>query len=380
MSGWGARQAPRVTRVAHLRATNFFGGPEKQILAQCMCHRELRATPLIIGFQESGREPELVSKAADAGIRTVAIPDIGAGSVWTSLRSLSTALRDHGTEVLVSHGYKADICSWLMAPSRIGRLSHARGFTAENLKVRIYEAAGVHAMKHLDGVICVSRATANVVTGRGLRNREIHVVHNAVDLPKVHHTCDLRQLLGVGPDTKVVVAVGRLSPEKGPHTLLEAAELMGSTADTRVIVLIGDGFLSEDLKESIQQRNLTGRVRLLGFRRDAQELMAQADLLVNPSVSEGLPNVILEAFALGTPVVATDVGGVSEIVRDGETGRLVPPSHPQALAERIEEALSNEGKTREMVRAAGQLVRREFTFQVQLEKLQRIYDQYGPAK
>ena len=103
-------------------------------------------------------------------------------------------------------------------------------------------------------------------------------------------------------------------------------------APTAHLVLLGSGAEEAALRRQVEQSGLTRRVAFAGFRRDVLACLAAADVVVNPSFTEGLPNVLLEAFSLGRPVVATDVGGTAELVQDGRSGWLVPAGNPAALA------------------------------------------------
>lgn len=172
-------------------------------------------------------------------------------------------------------------------------------------------------------VVCVAEATREQgVAARACDPAHAVVIHNAVDVTSFGAPAE-------APGPVWIVSVGRFAYPKDFSTLLDALELVA--AGYRAM-LVGDGPRLADVSAGLQARGLSGRVELLGARGDVADVLVRADVFVLSSLSEGFPVSILEAMAAGLPVVATDVGGVAEAVADGETGILVPPADPDALA------------------------------------------------
>ncbi|HSB38404.1 MAG TPA: glycosyltransferase family 4 protein [Gaiellaceae bacterium] len=192
-------------------------------------------------------------------------------------------------------------------------------------------------------VVCVSEASrAQGLVARACNPARTVVIHNAVDVRSFGSRAEAN-----GPVR--VVSVGRFAYPKDFSTLLEALERIGS--DCRA-ALVGEGPGLQEVTSGIVARGLSGRVELLGARGDVAGVLAASDIFVLSSRSEGLPVSILEAMAAGLPVVATDVGGVTEAVVDGETGLVVPPADPEALAAALER-LVVDGGLRRRLGAAG---------------------------
>ncbi|MGC8834369.1 MAG: glycosyltransferase family 4 protein, partial [Armatimonadota bacterium] len=139
------------------------------------------------------------------------------------------------------------------------------------------------------------------------------------------------------------------------------------------LVLVGDGPERKNLANLCSALRLNDRVRLVGFAPDAGELIAAFDILTLPSLSEGLPNVVLEAYAKAVPIVASAVGGVPEVVHHGETGLLVKPKDPGALASAIAKLLASPSEAQRMGRAGFELVANRFSTAKNAEKLARVY-------
>lgn len=187
----------------------------------------------------------------------------------------------------------------------------------------------------------------------------------------------MRELLGLPPDARVVGTIASLTAEKDYGNLLAAATHLVEARRDVVVACVGGGPLLEEMRERARTGDLRGRVHFLGERADAIELAADFDVFVLASRFEGLPVVLMEALALGLPIVATDAGGVPEIVVDGVTGRCVPRRSPEKLAGAVLELLSDrEAAARFAARA------REHSHVFSVERLgaglTRIYDEVCP--
>lgn len=164
-------------------------------------------------------------------------------------------------------------------------------------------------------------------------------IYNGVDINRFQPV--QKQLSG----SLNIGTVGRLQEEKDQMNLVKAFVLLNQSypeyKDLLTLSLVGDGPLKEKISDYCQQKNVTDQVNLLGAKDDVPQQLKKLDLFVLPSLCEGLSNTILEAMASGLPVIATNVGGNAELVVEGETGFIVPPADPQALAEAINRYVEN---------------------------------------
>lgn len=200
-------------------------------------------------------------------------------------------------------------------------------------------------------VVCVAEVSRAVGVDAGAcRADRTLVIHNAVDVAAFAAP---EQLRGIPQ----VVSIGRFAFPKDFATLVEA--LAATRADYRA-AFVGEGPLLPEIAATIRQQGLTDRIDLLGNRGDVPGVLASADVFVLSSRSEGFPVSILEAMAAGLPVIATDVGGVAESVVDGETGLLVPPGDPGALAAALERILTDRALRLRLGEAGCERVRRHF--------------------
>ncbi|MBZ0108443.1 MAG: glycosyltransferase [Candidatus Scalindua rubra] len=179
--------------------------------------------------------------------------------------------------------------------------------------------------------------------------------------------------LGISDGKPVVASIGRLVPQKAQHIFLEAIKILKSRGITAEYIFVGDGQIKDDLVRLSIKLGISGETRFLGFRKDVQELMAITDLAVITSVREGFSVALLELMATGVPVVATDVGGNSEAMVDGETGIIVPALSPVAVADAMEKLLTNPELRFDMGKKSKERVKKYFTVKKMIEKTEALY-------
>jgi glycosyltransferase involved in cell wall biosynthesis len=181
--------------------------------------------------------------------------------------------------------------------------------------------------------------------------------------------------LGLEANAKIIGSVAGLKPIKGHRYLLEAAAKI-MKADARVhLVLVGDGELRDEISAQAARLGIDKRTRLLGDRLDSAQLAAAFDIAVLASLSEGLPNAVMEAMAAGTLVVATAVGGAPELIKDGETGFLVPPADVAMMGERIGFALARAEQCNLIAMRGRRFVIERFGMERMVAAVERLYDE-----
>jgi glycosyltransferase involved in cell wall biosynthesis len=181
-----------------------------------------------------------------------------------------------------------------------------------------------------------------------------------------------RRSLGLDQNEAVIGFVGWLLPIKGPDYLLKAMDYVWHEHPETSLVLVGKGDLDVDLRAEALRKNVNGKVKFLGWREDIDEIMPIFDMLVLPSLNEGMGRVLVEAMAAGKPVVASEVGGIPDLVRHGETGYLVPPADEKALADGIKKLLDDPERAKQMGQR-GKEYCRQFSLEAMIEKLDDLY-------
>ena len=225
-------------------------------------------------------------------------------------------------------------------------------------------------------VTAVSEAVAESVVALGVPRARITVIPNGVDAARFVPPAPLEEARrALGADRSPLVgSVGCLAARKDYGTLLEALRLLGDRGLAFRAALVGDGPERDRLEARATALGLAGRVRFLGERADVDRLLPGMDVFVLSSREEGIPNALLEAMAAGRACVATAVGGTPEVLRDGETGWLVPPGEPGALADALEQALTRPGEARRRGEAAGRAVREEMSIEAMVRRHEEFYE------
>ena len=189
-----------------------------------------------------------------------------------------------------------------------------------------------------------------------------------------------RKELGLPPEGPIIGTVGRLVPIKGHTWLLRAVPRVLAEFPQASVVLIGDGPLLGELKELADELGITPHVVFLGTRHDIPECLAVLDLFVLPSLNEGMGRALVEAMAVGSPVVATRVGGIPDVVADCTTGLLVPPRDDRALAEAILTLLRDRSRRAAYGEAARRYVDGRFDIETMVHNIERLYDEVWQEK
>lgn len=200
-------------------------------------------------------------------------------------------------------------------------------------------------------------------------------IHNGVDTqaPLARTASEIRSEIGLPPTGLLVGMVARLAPQKGIGEFIRATAIAGQTWPAAGFVLAGDGPLMPEAQALCEELGLQRRLHLLRHVDWARELIGVLDILVVASLTEGSSVVAMEAMALGKPVVATSVGGVPEVVADGQTGLLVEAGNPEALAGAIVELLADPERARQMGERGRQRAAAQFDLADMIERTKAVY-------
>ncbi len=229
-----------------------------------------------------------------------------------------------------------------------------------------------------DAVVVPSEASKRFLIEREhLPARAVSVVYNGVDTAQFarhESVAVLRRALDLDPAAVLIGSVGRLSADKGGQdSLIQALAQVRQTQPQVGLVFVGDGPLRPDLEALAAQLGLGSTVQFTGVRPDVARLLGALDLFVLPSLHEALPIAVLEAMAVGLPVVTTRVGGVPEVVQDGRNGLLVPPGDSAALAAALLRLVSDPGYAATLGAAGQARVRAEFTLEAMVAQVDQLY-------
>jgi glycosyltransferase involved in cell wall biosynthesis len=284
-------------------------------------------------------------------------------------------------DILQTHSVKSHFLVKLSGlQARHKWIAYHHGYTTTNKKMLAYNKLNRWSLPSAERVITVCDSFATQLAQSGVARNRIVVLHNSV-VPPIAVSEEqqemFRRSLGINPDERVVICIGRLSKEKGHADLISATGLlvqMNPTLKFKLLV-VGTGPEMEHISRLVTVSRLDQHVIFVGHKDDVTPFYAIADALALPSHSEGSPNVLLEAMAAGVPAVATAVGGVPEIAVDNETALLVPPNSPQNFAATLNRLLIDETLAQNLAVAARKRVETEFSPQRYAQTLKQVYEQ-----
>ena len=239
---------------------------------------------------------------------------------------------------------------------------------------------GLNGIKYragVDRIVCVSDAVKGVLVRDGLLPDRLCVVRSAIDPRRVLDASpvDVHARLGIDRKAKIVLAVGALVPHKGHRHLVEAMPaLVGAVPDAHVVIA-GDGPLREEISELSKALWVDRRLSMPGYVDDVAGWFHAVSVFAMPSLEEGLGTSVLDAMAAGVPVVASNAGGLPEMVRDGLDGLLVPPGDPTSLAKALARVLTDPAEHARLSEAARRRVAEEFHVDRMVEQTLEVYEE-----
>ena len=320
----------------------------------------------------------LEKELRDAGVHVENLAARGLLDV-TAMRRLSGLVRDLRPDILHAHLAYASIWGALVARRHhipfVASL-HVPPVSGGDLRESVRQRLMIALLnRYASRVVVVSESLRDEWSSRtSLDPAKISVIHNGIEMTEAPRQGDaIRRELGIGSDHPVVTTVAVLRPGKGIDILLEAAVRVIRTLPDAVFVVVGDGPMREQWRRLSDDLGIAASIRWTGFRRDVPAILDASDLFALPTLADAFPTVVLEAFAAGVPVVASDVGGIPEIVEDGLTGQLIPAGDPAALAEAITTVLQDDAWRTRAAGAARQRVERDFSTRAWFSRLDELY-------
>ena len=371
-------------RLLELRNTyKWGGGPDKTVLLSAERHDRMLVDVVVVYIRDvQDTEFCITDKARARGLTFYEIEERSKFDLRVPCALRDIVLR-HNINLIHGHDYKSDLFAamlrWWMGRQHFALVSTAHAWVMLGLRGELYRRLDLALMRRFDHLIAVSHATKNEMAAAGIPPELISVVHNAIDTevwsPR-YATSALKDELRLGQAYPVIGYVGRIMPEKDLVTWLRAAALVAQRYPEAQFVLVGegrDGVTLEQLQHLATELGIAERVYFPGYRAHLLPVYGSFDLFVLSSRREGLPNSILEAMAVGLPVVTTDVAGTSELVLDGQTGYVVPQGDVDRLAHAMVTLVANKQLQQSMGQAGRERIEREFSFTHRLQRIEELY-------
>lgn len=354
--------------VAHLIGSTGLYGAERWILAQlrCLDQRQIRTTVLNL-VDQPGETSEIVSEAGKQGCSALDFYTGGRFNILGVAR-LARWARRSGCSILHSHGYKSDmmaLAAGKLAGVKVVGTPH--GWSKEtDRKLLLYEKIDRIFLRFFDRVCPLSSGLYSGLLAAGIDRSKMTLIPNGVDIREI----DDARPKSKGDGNKRIGYIGQFIERKRLEDLIEAFYLL-ERSDCELF-LIGDGPARKKICREIESKN-SNRVHCPGYSSHRLEYLKSFDVFVLPSVEEGIPRCIMEAHVARVPVVGTDIDGIRELITPEQTGLLVPPRNPGALAEAINHLLDSPEIAKRLALNGRKLIEERFSAERMAEQYNSLY-------
>ena len=327
---------------------------------------------------------EFCKLAEEKGFSAFVLEKAGRGRYLRAIRCVASLIEDNSIDILNIHdggtvsfiGRAAALLTGIISVSTIhihaGDWGDRKSWSV--IKERFLERITRGMVKKF---IAVSRSRKIELMQKGIRSKDIVVIQNGVDIEAFDQDAQdraFRKELAVNSSVTVIAQIAHLGVEKGYHCFLEAAKMVLAHSSDVCFVIVGDGYLRQELTDKSRALGINGHVVFTGFRTDISDIMNSIDILVLASLNEGLPMVLLEAMAAAKPVVSTKAGGIPEAVLDGKTGYLVEPGDSQQLARSIMNLKNDPDRLKQFSKAGLERVKKKFSARRMAEETGQLYE------
>ena len=385
-----------IPRVMDLRGTyKGGGGPDKTILNSAAQHNPTKVYVLATYLrQPHDQEFQISCMALKLGINYAEVIDHQFLD-WDCLGKLRLLIKAHAISLVHAHDDKTLLYAWLLSllvPGiRIMYTCHSHAVHPSSdfsrlkayLSFKLRQRMQIFLMQRFTKpILTISEDTKKRLVGNGLSKKNVTVLHNGIDTEiwqRERGKPILREELGLSDNQFLVGTVARITAEKDFPTFYQVARLVCDQIATATFVVVGDGHGDELLRarQEVAQLGLQKNIHFTGHRNDLVDIYASLDVFLMTSTTEGMPNTLLEAMAMGIPAVATTVGGIPELLPDGEGGYLVEPGNAQALAEHVARLINDASLRQSLGIAARHRIEKHFSFRRRVHLMEEYYASFS---
>lgn len=322
----------------------------------------------------------LYDAARSLGIDAIKVP-INNARLPLDLQQVARQFKQSGINLIHSHGYKPSVFGFaikLLTGIPVIATCHL-WFEPDRgpLKMRVMVALEKRLYRWFPKVLAVSDPIRTILLKNGVKPERSTVIQNGVDVavPALSATekTQLRHSIGLTADDFCILNAGRLAKQKAQWALIDAAALLKSSASPCKFLIVGEGALTQELRERIAMRGVEDCVLMLGFRDDIDRLLSICDVFALPSLDEGMPMSLLEAVSAKVPAVVTAVGDIPKLIEHHKSGMIIPPENPQALADAILQYKQQPALRKSFTDAAFERLEREYSSRAMASRYIDIY-------
>lgn len=362
--------------VLHIYQNSKIGGVQQQFLSLLKAYDRDVFNPI---FCCLGPGEEISKEIERIDIETVALNRVRYHRFSPGIvRDLYILMKQKNIHIVRTHRYRANLYGRLAAllsgvPVKIISL-HDNYRKDLRLERRI---ANKILLKVTDKIVAVSESIRrDIIKYDGIDSSKILVIPNGIDTERFKpegNFANIREEFLINKSDIVIGFIGRIVSVKGLEYLIDALLFLKEEFKNIKLLITGEGSLLDSLYEKAKENNVHDSIIFTGKRRDIPDILSCTDIFVMPSIAEGLPNALLEAMAMGKPIVATEVGGIPEVIKNGHSGILVPARNPEALATAIKDLITNDQLAAKMGQTARNFVLKDYSIVEIAQKWQTLY-------
>lgn len=364
------------TTILDLRDSPWVDGPGRTIL-ECAEDIDRDKFRIIVGAFDSGKAKgsPYEQEARRRGFDVAKIQEKRSFDL-EALKQVIELIRYHKVDIVHTHDFRSNVFGILAAKvTRRPVVATVHGWIINDSKARVFAALDKLLLRFFDHVIVVSEKNLKLLGE--LPRESCTIIENALRLRNyqlLRPYGKFREEFGIAKDEVVIANIGRLSPEKDQRLFIEAAKAIATNNKKTRFLLFGMGPDRQKLEDLALSNGLYETIMFMGYRNDMNHIYNDLDLVVQTSQTEGMPNVILESLLMEVPVIATDVGGTREVIKDGWTGVLIPADDPEVLIQKIEDFIVNPITYMAMAKRGRIDVMKRFNHADRVARLEAVYE------
>ena len=352
----------------HIDTEKGWRGGEAQVFLLCEGIQKLNHNQIVVAQPDS----PLAKKSREIGLDVLEIKMNGELDLRAA-RSLRKVIKAKGIDICHAHTSHAHTLALLSTY----KMSKPLVVVSRRVDFKVGKNPfSKMKFRNTDHIIAISNGVKDVLVNSGINEEKISIVFSGIDIKKYDKEIEvgkIRREFGIPPGAILVGNVAQLVDHKGHKYLIDAAKTVLSKIPGIYFMIVGDGELEETLRKQITANNLENHVILAGYRDDVENFLKDFNMFVMSSHLEGLCTSILDALLMGLPVVATDTGGIPDIIIDGETGLLAVPRDSASLAECIIKMINNEELQKKFINNGKNRVKKCFSSDLMVKSIEQIY-------
>jgi len=363
--------------VLYLRDTTHVCGPGKTIINTCRTiNRDLINLIVASTNDKTTEQNDFIKKIKQNRIRHYALT-IGSIINLKSVLEVLRIIRKEKIDIIQTHDSQTRRIGAIAAKlTHVVHVSSVHGWIQNTLKEKLASKLDAFIIKRSDYVIVMSNIMKSQMEKIGADKTRIEIIYNSIllnDYIVENNTEEIRKKYNLDKEKVVIATIGRLSPEKGQEVFIEVAKRLLQTVRNVKFLIIGNGALENLIHTKIKEAALEEKILCMGYVADLRELYQVIDILIISSYTEGMPNVLLEAFAYKKPVVSSNVGGVSEILAHAENGYLVKVGDIASFEKCIKNLIENESLRKEMGDKGRRTIEQKCDFSKRTRRIEELY-------